>query len=125
MQFSPITFVLAKTVFRKMRTEVPHNRVAGHLRNHTRCGDTQAVAITIDDRGLRERKWKHWQSVDKDVLRFRGKSCDREPHRFMRRAQNVDLVDLDGINNADRPAHCRVLNEVAINFLAPLGQELF
>ena len=53
VQFRAVTFVLAETIFRETRAEVPHNRVAGDFRDDARGGDGEAVAIAIDNRGLR------------------------------------------------------------------------
>ena len=39
-------------------------------------------------------------------------------------AEDVDPVDLERIDDADRPADREVGDQIAVNFFAPLGQEL-
>jgi hypothetical protein len=117
--------VLAETIFRKTRAEVAHNRIASDFCDHRRRRDAQAVAIAVDDRGLGQRKGKHRQAVDENVLRLKGESGDGRAHRLVGRAQDVDRVDLDRIDDTDRPCDSRVGDEFAIDFLALLRQELF
>ena len=69
MQLSPVTFVLAKTVFGKTRAEFPHQSVARHFRDHARRRDAEAETIAVDDRGLRKRKREHRQTIDEHMLR--------------------------------------------------------
>ena len=70
MQFRAVAFVLAEAIFGEARAEVAHNRIARHLRNHTGCGDGEAVAIAIDDGGLRQGKRENGEAVDKHVVRL-------------------------------------------------------
>ena len=53
VQFRAVAFVLAEAILRETRAEVAHNRVARHFRDHTRGRDGEAVAIAVDDGGLR------------------------------------------------------------------------
>jgi hypothetical protein len=124
VQFRAVTFVLAKAIFRETRAEVAHNRVARDLGDDARGRDREAVAIAVDDRGLREREREHRQTVDEDVLRLRGEAGEGGVHRLVGRAQNVDRVDFDGIDDADRPRDRGVRQEIAVNFLALLRQQL-
>ena len=68
MQFRAVAFVLAEAIFGEARAEVAHNRIARHLRNHTGCGDGEAVAVAIDDRGLRQRKGENGKAIDQHVV---------------------------------------------------------
>jgi len=124
VEFGAVTFVLAKAILRETRAEVAHNRIASDLRDHTRGGDGQAVAVAVDDRRLRQRKRKDGEAVDENVFRLPGESCDCGAHRFVGRAQNVDRIDLDGIDRADRPRDRRVRDQFVINFFAFLRQQL-
>ena len=124
MEFGAVTFVLAETIFRETRAEIAHNRIARHLRNDARGRDREAVAIAVDDRRLRERKWKHRQAVDEDVLRLKGEAGDGDSHRLVGRAQDVDRIDLDRVDNADRPRDRIVREEIVVNLLAFLRQQL-
>jgi hypothetical protein len=125
VQFRAVAFVLAETIFRKMRAEVAHNRIASDFRDHGRRRNAEAVAIAIDDRRLRQRKGKDRQAVDENVLRLKGEGGDGRAHRLVGRAQDIDRVDLDGIDDADRPCDGAVRNEIAIDFFAFLRQKLF
>jgi hypothetical protein len=125
VQFRAVAFVLAETIFRKTRAEVAHNRIASDFRDHRRRGDAEAVAIAIDDRGLGEGKGKDRQAVDENVLRLKGEGGDGRPHRLVGRAQDIDRVDLDRINDPYRPCDSRVGDEFAIDFFALLRQKLF
>ena len=104
MQFSAITFVLAETIFGKMGAEVTHHSVAGDLRDHAGGGNTKAEAIAVDDGGLWTWKGNNGQTIDQNVIGRNGKRGNGRAHRFVRRAQDIDPVDLDRIDNTDRPA---------------------
>jgi hypothetical protein len=124
VKFRPVALVLAEAILREPSAEVAHNRVARDLRDHARGGDGEAVAIAVDDRRLRQGKWKYGQPVDEDVLRFKGQSGDRDSHRFVGRAQNIDHVDLDRVNDADRPGDRIVRHQIVVNLFAFLRQKL-
>ena len=59
MEFGAVALVLAETIFGKLRAEVTHHPITSDFSDHARRGDSQTVAIAVDDRGLRERKRKH------------------------------------------------------------------
>jgi len=124
VEFGAVTFVLAEAILRETRTEVAHNRIARHFRDHARGRDREAVAIAVDDRRLREREGEHREAVDENVFRLNGESGYGDPHRLVARAQNVDCVDLNRINDADRPRDGVVVEQIVINLLAFLRQEL-
>ena len=50
---------------------------------------------------------------------------DRQAHGAVARAQNVDPIDLDGINNTDSPSDFGIRDQVAINLFAQFRRELF
>jgi hypothetical protein len=58
------------------------------------------------------------------MLRLGGQAGDRGPHRFMGRAQNIDRVDLDRVDDADRPGDRTVRHEIAVNVFALFRQKL-
>jgi hypothetical protein len=125
VQFRAVAFMLAEAILRKTRAEVAHNRIARHFRDYGRGRDAETVAIAVDDRGLRQRKGKNREAVDENVLRLKGEGGDGRAHRLVGRAQDVDHVDLDRINDAYRPRDSAVRHEIAINFFAFLRQQLF
>ena len=125
VQFRAVAFVLAEAILRETGAEVPHNRVPRDFRDHARSRDGEAVAIAVDDRRLGERKRKHREAVDEDMLGLHGQSLDGQAHRFVRGPQDVDRVDLDGIDDADRPANRLVREELFVNRLPLFREELF
>jgi len=68
MQFCAVAFVLAEAIFGEACAEVAHNRIARDFGNHAGCGNGEAEAIAIDDRGLRQRKGENGKAVDEDVV---------------------------------------------------------
>ena len=118
MQFGSVTFMLAERILRKLRAKVTHHPVARDLGNHAGGSDAQADAITLDDRGLRKRKWDDRQPVDQDVVGRLDQGFDRQAHGAVARAQNVDSIDLDGIDNTDSPSDFGISGQFAIDFLA-------
>ena len=118
MQFCSVTFVLAETILRELRAKVTHDPVARDLRDHARRGDAQADAITIDNRRLRKWKRNYRQTINQNVIRRFEQRLDREAHRAVARAQDVNPVDLNGIDNADSPSDFGIRNQLAIDFFA-------
>ena len=112
MQLGAVAFVLAETILGETRAEVTHHHVARHFCDHAGGGDRQAVTIAVDDRGLREWKGKNRQSVDENVIGRRKERGDGDAHRLVGRAQNVDRVDLDGINDPDCPCDGAVRHQL-------------
>jgi hypothetical protein len=124
VKFRPVALVLAEAIFGESRAEVAHNHIARDLRDHARGGDGEAVAIAVDDRSLRERKGKHRQPIDEDMLRLGDQARDRDPHCFVGRAQNINGVDLDRVDDANRPGDCIVRHEIVVNSFAFFRQKL-
>jgi len=124
VQLSAVAFVLAEAILGKTGAEVPHNRIARDLRDDAGRGNGEAVTVAVDDRGLRQWKWKYRQAVDENVLRLKSETGQREMHRLVGGAQDVDRVDLDGINNADRPGDRAVRHQVVVNGLPLFRKEL-
>ena len=118
MQFCSVTFVLAETILRKLRAKVTHDPVARDLRDHACRGDAQADAIAIDNCRLRKWKRNHRQTVNQNVVRRFEQRFNRKAHRTVARAQDVNPVDLNRIDNADRPSDFGIRNQLAIDFLA-------
>ena len=79
----------------------PHQPVTCHFRNDAGGRNRKADTVTVDNSGLRQRKRRDRQTVDENVFgRGPEKRIERQPHRFVCCAQNVDGIDLDGINDA-------------------------
>jgi hypothetical protein len=125
MQFSSITFMLAETILWKLRAKVTHDPVACDLGDYAGSSDAQADAITVDDGGLWKWKRDHRQSVNQHVLWRFDERFNRQAHGAVARAQNVDAIDLDGINNTDSPSDFGSGDEFAVDFLAQFRRELF
>jgi hypothetical protein len=103
MQFGAVTFMLAETIYGKIGAEVTHHSVAGDFGDHAGGGNAKAEAIAVYDGGLWTWKGNNGQTIDQNVIGRDGERGNRHAHRFMRRAQNIDPVDLDRIDNADGP----------------------
>jgi hypothetical protein len=125
MQFCSVTFVLAETILREPRAKVTHHPVAGDLRDHACRGDAQTDAIAIYYCRLRKWKRNYRQTINQNVVRRFEQRFDREAHCTVARAQNVNPIDLNRIDNADRPSDFRIRNELAIDFFAQFRSELF
>jgi hypothetical protein len=125
VQLGSVTFVLAKAILWELRAKVTHHPVARYLGDHAGGSDAQTKTVSIDDRSLRERKRNNWQPIDQGVIRRIHQGRDRQAHRSMARAQDVDAIDLDGIDNADRPSDLRIGYQIQINFLAQFRRKLF
>src|SRR4029077_12702964 len=125
VQFRSVTFVLAEAILRELDAKVTHHPVARYLGDDAGGCNAQTDAVAIDNRSLRKRKRNDGQPIDQDVLRRIDQSRDRQAHRSMARAQNVDAIDLDGIDNANGPSDFGVGHQLRINFLPQLRCKLF
>ena len=125
VQFRAVAFVLAEAIFRETRAEVAHNRVPRDFRDHARGGDAEAVAIPVDDRGLREREGEHGEAIDEDVLRLKGEGGDGRAHCLVGRAENIDRIDLNRIDDSDSPEDGLVVEQFVIDFFTAFGEKLF
>jgi hypothetical protein len=124
VKFCAVAFVLAEAILGKTSAEVAHNRVACDFRDHARGGNTETVAIAVDDRRLRQGKRKNREAIDENVLRLQGERSERRAHRFVGGAQNIDRIDLDRIDDPDRPDDRAIRDEIVINFFAFFRQQL-
>ena len=117
MQFCSVTFVLAETILRKLRAKVTHDPVSRDLRDHACGGDAQADAIAVDNCCLRKWKRNDRQTIYQNVIRRFEQRFNRETHRTVARAQDINPVDLNGIDIADGPPDFRIGNQLAIDLL--------
>lgn len=124
MELGAIAFVLAETIFGKLAAKVTHHPVTRDFGDHTGGGDAQAHAIAIDNRGLRQREWDNRQTVDQHVIGWRGQGFSRHAHRPMTGPKNIDPIDLDVIDSANRPGDIGIGGELVIDFFTPLRREL-
>jgi len=125
VQLGSVTFVLAEAILRELDAKVTHHPVARYLGDHAGSSDAQTDAVAVDDGRLRNRERNDGQSIDQDVLRRIDQSRDRQAHRSMARAQNVDAIDLDRIDNANGRSDFGVGHQLRINFLTQLRCKLF
>ena len=110
MEFCSVTFVLAETILRKLRTKVTHDPVSRDLCDHACGGDAQADAIAIDNCRLRKWKRNDRRTINQNVIRRFEQRFNRETHRTMARAQDVNPVDLNRIDNTNSPSDFRIRN---------------
>src|SRR6266705_4842778 len=113
MQFSSVAFVLAEAILGELSAKVTHQPVARDLGDDAGGSDAQADAITVDDSRLRKWKRYHRQTVDQRVIGRFDQGFDRQAHGAVARAQNVDPIDLDGINNPDSPSEFGISDQFA------------
>jgi hypothetical protein len=125
MQFSSVTFVLGEAILGELSAKVTHHPVARHLGDDAGGSDAQADAITVDDGRLRKWKRDDGQPIDQSVIWRFDQGFDRQTHGAVARAQDVDPIDLDGINNGDSPSDFGSRDQFAIDFLAQFRRELF
>jgi hypothetical protein len=118
MQLSGVAFVLAKAILGKTGAKVTHHHVPRHFRDHAGGGDRQAEAIAVNNGGLWKWKGNDGQAIDQNVVGRNGKRGKGRTHRFVRRAQDIDPVNLDGIDNTDRPTEFGSSDQLVINFFA-------
>jgi hypothetical protein len=124
MDLSAVTFMLAEAIIRKIGTEVTHHSVTSNFGDHTGSGDGKAEAIAIDNSGLGNWKRNNGQAINQHVVGRAGEPCNGLAHRSVSGAQNIDSVDLDRIDNTDRPTEVGVRDQLVINFLAQVRREL-
>jgi hypothetical protein len=125
MQLGSVTLVLAEAILRKLGTKVTHHPVARYLGDYAGGGDAQTHAIAVDDGSLRKWKRNDGQSIDQNVIGWVDQFRDGQAHRSMARAQNVDAIDLGGIDSTDRPSNFGIGHQIRINFLAQFRRKLF
>jgi hypothetical protein len=125
MQFSSITFVLIEAILRKVSAKVTHHPVARDLGDYAGGGNAQADAIAVDDRRLRKRKRNHRQAIDQNVIRLLNQGFNRQAHGAVTRAQNVDPIYLNRINNAHSPSNLGIRDEFGTDLFAQFGRKLF
>jgi hypothetical protein len=118
MQLGSVAFVLVEVILRELGAKVTHHPVARYLRDHARCSDAQTDAVAVDNRCLRKRKRDDWQAIDQNMIGRVDQCCDCQAHRSMARAQNVDAINLNGIDGADRPSDFGIGHQVRIDLLA-------
>ena len=118
MQFSRIAFVLTEAIIGKTGAEVTHHSIAGDLGDHAGGGNAEAETIPLNNGGLRKWKRNNGQAIDQNVIGRNGKRGNGHAHRAVRRAQDIDAVDLDRIDNTYRPADLGIIAQLTINFFA-------
>ena len=124
MQFGAVAFVLAETILRELRAKFTHNPIARDFGDDARGRDRLAIAIAVDDGGLPQRKWNHGQAVDQHMLRRRCERGHGVAHGPVARTQNIDPIDLEMIDDADRPRDFGIAGKIEINFFAHFRGEL-
>ena len=112
MQLGSVTFVLVEAILRELGAKVTHHTVARYLGDHAGGSDAQTDAVTIDDSGLGKWKGNDRQPINQDMIRRIGQRRDRQAHRSMACAQDVDAINLDGIDNADRPSDFGIRHQI-------------
>ena len=108
MLWRAVALVSGKIVTGKFCIVLHHDPVARDFRNDARGGDAETERVARNERGLRDRKWAHGQSVNEHMLRLRIELRDCAAHGLVRRAEDVDAIDFRDIHNGERKPDLRV-----------------
>jgi hypothetical protein len=125
VQLGSVTFVLVEAILWELGAKVTHHSVACYLGDHAGGSNAQTDAVAVNNRSLRKRKRNDGQSINQDMIRRIGQGRDCQAHRSMAGAENVNAIDLDRIDRADRPSDLGIGHQIRINFLAQLRCKLF
>lgn len=125
VQFRAVALVLAEAILGKAHAEVAHNRVARDLGNDTGGGNGEAEAIAIDDGRLGKGKRKNGQTIDECMIGLEAERFDGRAHRLVGGAENIDRINLDRIDDSDRPGDCLVIDQFVVDFFTAFGEKLF
>lgn len=125
VQFGSVTFMLLEAILREPRAKVTHHPVARYLGDHAGGCDAQTDAVAVNDGGLWKWKRNDGQSIDQDVIGRVDQRADRKAHRSMACAQDVDAIDLNGVDSADGPPDFWIRDQLQIDFIAQFRHKLF
>ena len=64
------------------------------------------------------------KAVDEDMVGLESEGADGRAHRLVGGAQDIDRINLHGIDNPDRPRNRLIADEFAVNLFAAFGEEL-
>jgi microcompartment protein CcmK/EutM len=124
MQLSSVAFVLVEAILRELNAKVTHHPIARYLCDHAGGGDAETDAISVDDGSLRKWKRNDGQPIDQNVIGRIDKCRNRHSHRSMACTQNIDAINLNGIDNTDCPSDFGIGHQIRINFLPQLWRKL-
>ena len=88
-----------------------HHTIARNFRNHAGCGNAERSGVAIDDCGLRKRKSRDRQTIDKEVFRKRYQTRHGSLHGQVGRAKDVDLIDFCNRSQTDSEYNFGVRNQ--------------
>ena len=100
---SRVTFVPGEVVMGPPAVHLPHDAIPRHLRDHGGGTDGNAPPVPPDQRSLKRWKGDAVPAVNQQAVRRLAKCQNRPPHRFERSVENVDPVDLRGLDDTDSP----------------------
>ena len=100
---SSIALMLRKTVIGVKRVPLDHQAIPRDLRNHARGRDAVTQSVATHERGLRNGKGVDGKPIDQHVLHHDPQRSHGAPHRLMRGAQDIDAIDLLGLQDRHRP----------------------
>ena len=101
-----------------------HDPIARDLRDDARRGDAEAQRVATDEGGLLDRKWAHGEAINEHMLRLRSELRDGAAHRLVRRAEDVQPIDLVALDDRVRPADVAARRDFRENRIAPALGEL-
>jgi hypothetical protein len=124
VQLGSVTFMLVEAILGKLGAKVTHHSIARYLGDHAGSRDAQTNTIAVDDGSLRERERNDGQTINQNVIWRVYQGRDRHAHRSMARAQDIDAINLDRIDNADCPSDFGIGYQIGIDLLAQFRRKL-
>src|SRR5438876_3780889 len=103
--WSPIAFVLCKSILGKLAIEFNHHAVTGHLRNDAGSRDGITLGVAIHNGGLWKTERHDSQSVNKRMLRRRLQLSQGFIHSAVCCLENIDCVNRRRVRPSDPEAN--------------------
>ena len=119
-----IALVLGKTVFGEFLIDLRHKTIPCHLRNHTGGSNGKGKPIAFHEGFMLHAEPFHRQPVDQCNIRLLRQGFERQAHRSVRCAKDVDLIDLLRADHFHRPDDGGIARDLLIKEFAALLGEL-
>ncbi len=120
MKLRPIAFMLCEMITGIAGIHLNHQAVACDFRNDAGGGNGIAQRIASHQRRLLNGKRVDGAAVDEDMPRLDRQRRHGAAHGFVRRTENVEPVNLFGIDDGDRPVKAPAGRQLLVKLL-PYG----
>ena len=125
MRRRAIAFMRGKSVLGIARVHFQHQAVPRHLGEDTGGCDAEAQGIPAHEGGLWDGKRADLQPIDQHVVRRFGELRHGAPHGLMGRPQNIQPVNLLGLDHRASPVDLHTHGELFKKRLTLLWRQLF